>query len=123
MRKPAVHSTLILLGWCCLVWPSLALSEEDDSANVLDAGLVDARLNVLRDGGAGDDNETVIAYAQVRSWLDQAAAHDSDAEAYNEALTEAPGLEAELQARIDSACQSNWNRRSSASVSGSFGRC
>lgn len=63
--------------------------------------LVDARLSILRAGGAVDPDETLRAYESVRAWLNQAASHDRDTANYVDALTSAPMREAEIQVQMD----------------------
>ena len=63
--------------------------------------LVDARLSILRAGGAVDTDETLRAYESVRAWLNQAASHDRDTANYVDALTSAPMREAEIQVQMD----------------------
>ena len=79
---------------------SLPLSGQD--APQLSEALVDQRLATLREGGAADSDETLKAYIAVKSWLNRAESHSSDAAKYVGELTDAPQREAQIQAHLDS---------------------
>ena len=65
-------------------------------AGDLTLDLVDGRINAPRASGAVDDNEIVVAYQDVRSWLIRAESHTRDAMNYANALSNAPAREAEI---------------------------
>ena len=63
--------------------------------------LVEARLDALRAGGAGDADELLNAYETAQDWFVKATSHSLDADNYLDAMALAPEREREIQARIN----------------------
>ncbi len=88
-------SLLLLIGGIGIT-PALFAQTAD-----LTLGLVDARLEILRDSGAASTDEMIQAYEVARNRLNDAASFNRDAARYVDALSSAPRRQTEIQARID----------------------
>ena len=88
-------SLLLLIGGIGIT-PALFAQTTD-----LTLGLVDARLEILRDSGAASTDEMIQAYEVARNRLNDAASFNRDAARYVDALSSAPRRQTEIQARID----------------------
>jgi hypothetical protein len=97
MREQSRYFVLLLLFFVGFSVTSTLFAQTTDFT----LGLVDARLEILRDNGAGSTDELIQAYEIARNRLNDAASFDRDTARYVDALTSAPRLQAEIQARID----------------------